>query len=50
MKTSSIKKIVIVLIALFVLLPVMTNAKTLGQLKKEYNDLEQQYSAKNNEI
>ena len=50
MKTTSIKKLIIMLTILFVLFPVLTNAKTLGQLKKEYNDLEQQYNAKNGEI
>lgn len=40
------------LVALFVftILPISANAKTLGELKKEYSDLESKYKSKNNEI
>lgn len=34
----------------FIIVPINVNAKTLGELKEEYNKLEQQYSSKNNEI
>lgn len=46
------KSIRYALVALFVfiLLPISANAKTLGDLKKEYSALEQQYSSKNSEI
>ena len=45
-----IRFIIIIFSIMFILLPITANAKTLGDLKNEYNALEEQYNAKNNEI
>ncbi len=43
-------KYISILVFIILIFPINANAKTLGQLKSEYNALEQQYSSKNNEI
>lgn len=43
-------KYLLVLTTLLFLIPNVASAKTLGQLKAEYNKLEEQYSSKNKEI
>lgn len=40
----------ITIFLLILIIPINANAKTLGQLKKEYNALEQKYNAKKNQI
>ncbi len=46
---KNIKNIVLILIISIIIIPINANAKTLGQLKSEYNQLEQKYNDKKNE-
>ncbi len=43
-------KILLVLLISFLIIPINTEAKTLGQLKKEYQELEKKYNDKKNQI
>ena len=43
-------KILLITLLLFILLPINTNAKTLGQLKQEYEELEKKYNDTKNQI
>lgn len=44
------KIILIILLSFITLTPINTNAKTLGQLKREYNELERKYNETKNNI
>ena len=44
------KKKILVLLTLMLIIPINTNAKTLGEYKKELNQKEIEYSNKNNDI
>jgi murein DD-endopeptidase MepM/ murein hydrolase activator NlpD len=43
-------KYIFILVFIILIFPINANAKTLGELKNEYNALEEQYNAKNDEI
>lgn len=47
---KKLKYIISVLLLLVLIIPINTNAKTLGQYKKELNELKQKYNDNNNKI
>lgn len=43
-------KLLFIILSIVLIIPINANAKTLGQLKKEYSDLEAKYNSKKNQI